>query len=463
MSRCIVYVYDDNLSAVTSQSIEIREFDAWWKILDIKLATSLGPDEFGAQLTLPEPPEPIVIWVDDLDGYFAPTSLAHLNGKQTARLDITLYALPVPPTGRKGGRGRRGGLRPPPRSGEPSDAGVLPTDFIARQINQEVQRNNWSDSEALAVQSLADTVVRAMSWSKLDPEMKGKVSRWVQKLESLDIAVTSGPLFAPLWRQDSQSREVSANRGLTYDQSGYGRRQERWSGYEYGSRPSDYPHERERYGSRQERDSPYGRGGFGVGQERDSQYARDRYGAGRKSRYRSDYDYEDEHDRYGSSEERGWWDRASDEVAGWFGDEEAERRHRMDQQREQYRGRGPKGYRRSDERIREDVNDRLSDDYFLDASDLEVTVANGELTLTGTVSSRNDKRRAEDIAESVAGVTNVENRLRVRQGMVEAYSGREYGSTGSAETTRASGTASATAPSETTQTRAVPSRGRTET
>jgi len=87
----------------------------------------------------------------------------------------------------------------------------------------------------------------------------------------------------------------------------------------------------------------------------------------------------------------------------------------MDEQRAHRRGRGPKGYRRSDERIREDVNDRLGDDYYIDASDIEVMVSNTEVTLTGTVPTRNDKRRAEDIAESVSGVTNVENRLRVKQ------------------------------------------------
>lgn len=115
---------------------------------------------------------------------------------------------------------------------------------------------------------------------------------------------------------------------------------------------------------------------------------------------------------YGAGEERGWWDRASDEVASWFGDEEAERRRRMDQQRP-HRGKGPKGYRRSDERIKEDINDRLSEGY-LDATDITVAVENGEATLSGTVNSRADKRRAEDIAEYVSGVSNVENRLRVK-------------------------------------------------
>jgi len=103
-------------------------------------------------------------------------------------------------------------------------------------------------------------------------------------------------------------------------------------------------------------------------------------------------------------------DRASDEVASWFGDEDAERRRQMDQ----FRGKGPKGYVRTDERIKEDVNDRLSDDPMLDASDIEVTVASGEVTLTGMVANRQDKRRAEDLAEAVSGVTHTQNNLRVR-------------------------------------------------
>lgn len=110
--------------------------------------------------------------------------------------------------------------------------------------------------------------------------------------------------------------------------------------------------------------------------------------------------------------ERGFMDKAGDEVASWFGDEEAEQRRRMDQH---HRGRGPRGYARSDERIREDVNDRLTDDWMLDASDIDVEVSAREVTLSGEVSSRSDKRRAEDIAEDVSGVTHVQNNLRVRR------------------------------------------------
>lgn len=80
----------------------------------------------------------------------------------------------------------------------------------------------------------------------------------------------------------------------------------------------------------------------------------------------------------------------------------------------EHRGRGPKNYARSDARILEDVNDRLSDDSWLDASEIEARAENGEVTLTGTVRSRDDKRRAEDLAEQVSGVKHVQNNLRVQ-------------------------------------------------
>ncbi len=108
--------------------------------------------------------------------------------------------------------------------------------------------------------------------------------------------------------------------------------------------------------------------------------------------------------------------QAGDEIASWFGDDEAERRRHHDEAHAaQNRGRGPRGYTRSDDRVREDINDRLTEDPYVDASDIEVTVAKGEVTLAGTVLHRSAKRRAEDIAEAVSGVTNVQNNLRVRQ------------------------------------------------
>ncbi len=77
------------------------------------------------------------------------------------------------------------------------------------------------------------------------------------------------------------------------------------------------------------------------------------------------------------------------------------------------RGKGPKGYKRSDDRIREDVSDHLTQDHFVDASHIEIAVTDCECTLTGTVSTRDEKRRAEDIAERVMGVKHVQYNLRV--------------------------------------------------
>jgi len=76
-------------------------------------------------------------------------------------------------------------------------------------------------------------------------------------------------------------------------------------------------------------------------------------------------------------------------------------------------GRGPKGYKRSDDRIREEICDRMTDDPVLDATEIEVEVTEGEVTLSGSVASRDQKRRAEDIAEAIGGVKDVTNQLRV--------------------------------------------------
>jgi hypothetical protein len=80
-----------------------------------------------------------------------------------------------------------------------------------------------------------------------------------------------------------------------------------------------------------------------------------------------------------------------------------------------FAGRGPKNYKRTDERIREDVCDRLSRDDEVDASDISVRVQNGEVILEGTTETRGQKRRAEEIAANVSGVDDVHNNVRVRK------------------------------------------------
>ena len=80
-----------------------------------------------------------------------------------------------------------------------------------------------------------------------------------------------------------------------------------------------------------------------------------------------------------------------------------------------YRGRGPRGYVRSPARIYEDLCDRLTENPFIDASDIDVTVAGSEVTLGGTAQDTIAMRQAQAIAEEVAGVTHVHNRLRLRE------------------------------------------------
>ena len=106
-----------------------------------------------------------------------------------------------------------------------------------------------------------------------------------------------------------------------------------------------------------------------------------------------------------------WWERARDKVASWFG-----AGRDRDRDEGSHRGKGPRGYVRSEERIREDVYDRLSYDPSIDASEINIRVEGTEVVLSGVVHSREEKYRAEDLVESISGVRNVRNDLRVERG-----------------------------------------------
>lgn len=215
------------------------------------------------------------------------------------------------------------------------------------------------------------------------------------------------------------------------------RRREEEGDYPYGYPEYDrddfrglYQGRREGHGWHSERDrrGVYGQGPtFSRGYERDRNYDYDRGFRGSERDYGYDYGRDRDRDR---RSERGFIDRAGDEVRSWFGDEEAERRRHRDEM-ESHRGRGPRGYRRSDERILDDCNDRLTDDPWLDASDVSVDVKEGEVTLSGTVENRQAKRRAEDLVDDISGVRNVQNNLRVRQqGESQDYAIGKPGSAG---------------------------------
>lgn len=81
-----------------------------------------------------------------------------------------------------------------------------------------------------------------------------------------------------------------------------------------------------------------------------------------------------------------------------------------------HRGRGPQGYVRPDERIADDIIDRLTDAPDIDASEIMLMVEAGVATLTGNVPLRAMKHRAEDIAADASGVREVHNRIRVDDG-----------------------------------------------
>lgn len=96
-----------------------------------------------------------------------------------------------------------------------------------------------------------------------------------------------------------------------------------------------------------------------------------------------------------------------------------------------HRGRGPKGYLRSDDRIREDVCDCLTDDPHIDASDVEVSVKDGEVTLTGKIESRDARRHAEELAQDLSGVKHVQNNLRVGERLSDGSARPQFTRTGS--------------------------------
>jgi osmotically-inducible protein OsmY len=79
-----------------------------------------------------------------------------------------------------------------------------------------------------------------------------------------------------------------------------------------------------------------------------------------------------------------------------------------------YAGRGSRNYRRSDQRIEEDVHEALMRHHEIDATDIDVRVENGAVTLTGHVEDRRTRRLAEEVVEQLPGVRDVDNQLRAR-------------------------------------------------
>ena len=102
---------------------------------------------------------------------------------------------------------------------------------------------------------------------------------------------------------------------------------------------------------------------------------------------------------------------------GGYGETRGDASRRDTEQRStSHRGRGPRNILRSDERIADDLIERLTRDEEIDASEILVAVDAGTVTLTGEVPERQMKHLAENLAAEVQGVREVNNRIQVDKG-----------------------------------------------
>ena len=243
----------------------------------------------------------------------------------------------------------------------------------------------------------------------------------------------------PSWQEDDQwsggrSDDDYSNMGLGQESRGargedYGRR----GGMESGDRWA----RRENMRRPQSQALNFGEESYRGGQRSGGSFR------GREQDYGQDYGED-----YRASGESGWtgnegwqstspWQRSQrrgpeigryENMSGRWGYEGSQDTMRRNEG--QYVGRGPRGYKRSDDRIEEDINERLTQHGTIDATDIEVSVQNAEVTLRGTVDSRQAKRLAEDIADAVSGVKEVVNQIKIKQHGQSGESKQETETTG---------------------------------
>jgi BON domain len=219
-------------------------------------------------------------------------------------------------------------------------------------------------------------------------------------------------------------RESSGGFGAYY---GRGSQMEPSRGYErYGAedRQRGREYSSERFPGR-ERFRGFDRGEYGYGSEGPAGY---QAGYGPSGYGQMGYGRQGEYgeNEPGRSFYGGAYENAGGPGYGWNWGLQPERGYEAGS----HRGRGPKGWQRSDDRIREDINERLTDHPGIDASEIEVQVHNGEVTLSGAVDDRHIKRLAEDIAEGVSGVKDIHNQLHTNRFPEQMGRGSQGHSTG---------------------------------
>jgi hypothetical protein len=285
----------------------------------------------------------------------------------------------------------------------------------------------------------------------------------------------NGPRREAAGRRDEwgpSRRDAGGYRQSRYSESQYGQgqhdRDRDWAGGRgnYSSSPDwDSPQSAQRYGREQQR---YGGGNREAYPADEYGYAQ-RYGVGYSGSQGAGHDRPLGDERFNLGDQpryfgTGYYGEGTSAFGGGFGEErwhgqptsqgrfrEAEQGSRFyggssEHERGGHRpgllkrifGTGPKGYQRSDERLREDISERLMQAGDVDSSEVTVNVVSGKVTLEGTVPDRYMKHHIEDLADACPGVQDIDNRIRVERGTGRSggTSDASYGSgTGSAQGT----------------------------
>jgi hypothetical protein len=279
-------------------------------------------------------------------------------------------------------------------------------------------------------------------------------------------------------RYRSQSRRDFQQGNYGFQESGYGGQQGQQGQGQYGQQYGQGQYGQSPYGQGQYGQGEYGQGQYGQSQYGQGQYQSEYGGsAGQYSGFERSRDRDRDRDRWGG--QRDYWGEQSrsDSSSGYYrpgssqsgfgsssygqrwGRGDWEPRERFggesrwsdeqrwrgesqglfgDRDREGWRSgrsggsygergrdrpgffqrlfkRGPKGYQRSDERLREDISERLMYAMEIDSSEVTVNVSDGRVTLDGTVPDRYMKHAIEDLVDECPGVQDIDNRVRVQR------------------------------------------------
>lgn len=199
--------------------------------------------------------------------------------------------------------------------------------------------------------------------------------------------------YPGLYNRDSRPYEGRQTQGATE----YGRWAEEDEdqnfalGDRYG-RESEWTRNRGSYGQQDQQSQGWGRSSSGGGGQ--GMWGRGGPGEGTSGERRGEWENQNSGSSYAGGHSGLWGQSGQGETS---------------------RFRAPKGYTRSDERIREEVCDTLGRNGRVDPSEIEVQVKDGEVTLSGTIDRLQNKHQIETMVHSVSGVKDVTNNIRIKR------------------------------------------------